>query len=57
MSTDPAPFLRNSPLGMYIRRMGIVLSKVTFAETCTWWKDFVRWIEGEKAGKRRAMHP
>ncbi|BGP00272.1 Anaphase-promoting complex subunit 5 [Rhodotorula toruloides] len=57
MSTDPPPLLRSSPLGMYIRRLGIVLAKLTFEETCAWWKDFVRWVEGEKAGKRREMDP
>ncbi|BGP32884.1 hypothetical protein JCM10296v2_004669 [Rhodotorula toruloides] len=55
MSTDPPPLLRSSPLGMYIRRLGIVLAKLTFEETCAWWKDFLRWVEGEKAGKRREV--
>ncbi|GEM07958.1 hypothetical protein Rt10032_c04g1975 [Rhodotorula toruloides] len=57
MSTDPAPFLRSSPLGKYIRRLGVVLSKLTFEETCDWWKGFVRWVEGEKAGTRREVDP
>jgi hypothetical protein len=55
ISSQPQPLLRSSPLGLFVRRNYLTLSRMDLDELQDWWISFERWIDGEKRGKRRAV--
>lgn len=55
ISSQPQPLLRSSPLGLFVRRNYLTLSRMDLDELQDWWISFERWIDGEKRGKRRAL--
>ncbi|GAA5868665.1 hypothetical protein JCM3774_003619 [Rhodotorula dairenensis] len=54
VSAQPQPLLRSSPLGLFVRRNYLTLSRMDLDELQQWWVDFERWVDGEKRGKRKA---
>ncbi|BGP17018.1 hypothetical protein JCM10213_000347 [Rhodosporidiobolus nylandii] len=53
VSLSPHPLARNSPLGLYLRRTQLRISKLDFGDACCWWADFEAWCEGRPVAKRR----
>ncbi|POY73962.1 hypothetical protein BMF94_3005, partial [Rhodotorula taiwanensis] len=53
--SQPPPLLRSSPLGLFVRRNYLTLSRMELDELQTWWRDFERFVDGEKRGKQRAV--
>ncbi|GAA5901276.1 hypothetical protein JCM6882_007732 [Rhodosporidiobolus microsporus] len=46
VSLHTFPLLRSSPLGMYLRRTYLQLSKMSFDEAVGWWEAVGGWCEG-----------
>ncbi|GAA5910654.1 hypothetical protein JCM5296_001682 [Sporobolomyces johnsonii] len=42
-SVTPAPLLRASPLGIFLRRASLSFSKLSFEEGVAWWAEFDAW--------------
>ncbi|GAA5852788.1 hypothetical protein JCM8547_004683 [Rhodosporidiobolus lusitaniae] len=52
LSTHPAPLLRASPLGIYLRRTYMSIGKLSFDQACEWWDRVEAWCDGRKEDVR-----
>ncbi|GAA5939187.1 hypothetical protein JCM1841_003171 [Sporobolomyces salmonicolor] len=48
-SVTPAPLLRASPLGIFLRRASLSFSKLSFEEGVAWWAEFDAWCGDGRA--------
>ncbi|GAA5963666.1 hypothetical protein JCM21900_001971 [Sporobolomyces salmonicolor] len=48
-SVTPAPLLRASPLGIFLRRASLSFSKLSFEEGAAWWAGFDAWCGDGRA--------